>query len=372
MSLDAFYIGFWIIYSWFTLLLWWGWRCLPEGYGSKRIDSSVYFSVLIVVRNEAKNISQLLEDLVKQSFSNFEVIVIDDNSTDGTLEILKKFSQDSPFSFKILSYVRKKNFVAHKKACIALGISHAKGSYIVTTDGDCRVLPTWLESIAEAISATNAVFISAPVCFGSEQTIFEKMQTIEFASLVGAGAATLAFRRATMCSAANMCYQKKAFYEVNGYEGFEHIPSGDDEFLFHKIAKRYPEKIIYLKEKRAIVTTYPVKTIREFWKQRTRWGGKWTSYQNAVASFTAVFIFVFHFLNLLSLFLLLFNQLSFVVWAFGQSFKTIAEWLFVGSVLNFFSKRHLWILLPLVQIIHSFYIVVVGIGALFVKTNWKN
>ena len=52
-----------------------------------------------------------------------------------------------------------------------------------------------------------------------------------------------------MCNGANIAYTKKIFEEVNGFKGNEHIASGDDEFLMHKIFEKYPDKVLFLKKK---------------------------------------------------------------------------------------------------------------------------
>ena len=48
-------------------------------------------SVIIVVRNESENIGELLESIRKQTYQNFEVIIVDDQSEDNTVEIIESF-----------------------------------------------------------------------------------------------------------------------------------------------------------------------------------------------------------------------------------------------------------------------------------------
>ncbi len=60
-----------------------------------------------------------------------------------------------------------------------------------------------------------------------------------------------------MCNGANLAYEKKRFYEVNGFEGIDNIASGDDMLLMHKIENKYPGKIGYIKSANVIVQTQP-------------------------------------------------------------------------------------------------------------------
>ena len=64
-----------------------------------------------------------------------------------------------------------------------------------------------------------------------------------------------------MCNGANLAYEKKAFYEVNGFTGIDNIASGDDMLLMHKIYKQYPERVLFLKSTDAIVQTKPMETL---------------------------------------------------------------------------------------------------------------
>ena len=64
----------------------------------------------------------------------------------------------------------------------------------------------------------------------------------------------------TMCNGANLAYRKRSFENVNGFEGIDHVATGDDMLLMHKIRQREPGSLHYLKSKHAIVTTPPMPT----------------------------------------------------------------------------------------------------------------
>jgi len=93
-------------------------------------------SVIIPAYNEEKHIENLLSDLKRQTYKNFEAIVIDDCSTDRTVEIAKKFG------IKILA--SGKHNLSHSRN---LGIKASKGDIIVNLDADFRVNKKFLEEI---------------------------------------------------------------------------------------------------------------------------------------------------------------------------------------------------------------------------------
>jgi hypothetical protein len=74
--------------------------------------------------------------------------------------------------------------------------------------------------------------------------------------LVGSGACAMMIGKPNMCNGANIAYPKAVFEEVNGFDGNEHIASGDDEFLMHKIAEKYPNQIVFAHYQPNIV--YPI------------------------------------------------------------------------------------------------------------------
>ena len=105
-------------------------------------------------------------------------------------------------------------------------------------------------------------------------------QAMDFMVLQGITGASVYKNTLSMCNGANLAYEKKAFFEVDGFEGIDQIASGDDMLLMHKITKNYPDKIQYLKSKEAIVQHKPMKTWKEFFNQRIRWASKATYYDD--------------------------------------------------------------------------------------------
>src|ERR1700741_4803978 len=103
---------------------------------------------------------------------------------------------------------------------------------------------------------------------------------MDFLVLQGITGASVTKKIHSMCNGANLAYEKKIFYEVNGFAGIDHIASGDDMLLMHKIAKIYPGRIGYLKSTEAIVNTQPMATWPDFFNQRIRWASKATHYND--------------------------------------------------------------------------------------------
>ena len=327
-------------------------------------------TVIIPVRNEAGNISNLLDDLSRQTYARFEVIVADDSSTDATLAIVQEYTLRAPYPLHPFPLTDERT-ASPKKRAISQSIARATGDLIVTTDGDCRVGPDWLASIAAFYDQTGAKLISGPVTFTAESTLFDSLQTVEFASLIGSGAGTMALGRPTMCNGANLCYEKRVFADVGGFAGVDHLASGDDEFLMHKIAVRYPGSIRFLKSREAIVQTGPHRSWLAFYQQRKRWASKWRAYESWLPTGLAVFVFLSNAAPVVAVLGWLLGFLTGHWTLVVVGLKVVPEFLFLRQILLFLQKRASVSTIPLTQLMYPFYVVFFGLVAQGKGYRWK-
>jgi hypothetical protein len=81
-----------------------------------------------------------------------------------------------------------------------------------------------------------------PLCLNTSQIFYRHFKALDFLVLQGITAASVQKRFHNMCNGANLAYERKAFFEVNGFTGIDHIASGDDMLFMQKIAQHYPWK----------------------------------------------------------------------------------------------------------------------------------
>lgn len=174
-----------------------------------------------------------------------------------------------------------------------------------------------------------------------------------------------------MCNGANLAYERKAFYEVDGFSGIDTIASGDDMLLMNKIAKRFPDQYFYLLSKEAIVTTSAAKTWKDFFSQRIRWASKATHY-NDMKIFSALFLV--YFFNLILFILLIAGFWIPYLWMGLAGLliaKTIIELIFIYPVAKFYNKTKLLNLFIVFQPVHILYTVIAGWLGRFSYFEWK-
>ncbi|RYZ61247.1 MAG: glycosyltransferase, partial [Chitinophagaceae bacterium] len=325
-------------------------------------------SVIIAARNEEANLPHLLRDMQQQDYpaAFFEVIIVDDFSSDNTALLGK----DLPPHFRMIQPAGTTENSSKKKA-IAAGVAAATKELILVTDADCRVGKSWVSTHAGFYRHTGASFIAAPVQYTYRSTVLEVLQTLDFLTLQGITAAGVSANFGMMCNGANLAYTKKAFDGVGGFAKIDNIPTGDDMLLMHKIWKREPEKIAYLKSSEALVATAAVQTWREFIRQRRRWASKTMVYKDRRLIAVLGFVLL---LNLFPFFLVVagfFAPAAFVVLFFYLLLKGLIEWPFVASVARFFCQQKLMRFFLFLQPLHIFYTVFVGISSQFGSYTWK-
>lgn len=362
-----------LFYALACFWLCWKWIRIPNRTKfSLPIPTDFKVSVIIPVRNEAANISVLLDDLWTQSLAkkHIEVIIADDSSTDNTAEIVISYIALNRLELTLISLVDVP-VSSPKKRAITEALKIAKGQLIVTTDGDCRVGERWLETIVQTYLQTEAKFISGPVTFLEEKNSFGTFQTIEFASLIGTGACLLEAGHPTMCNGANLAYERTAFEEVGGYAGVDHIASGDDEFLLQKIHLRYGNRISFLKNKDAIVHTQPQENWRAFYQQRVRWASKWAVNRRIATMGVAVFIFLVNLITLIVLVAAITENRMNIGFNTILLIKYLPEFLFLSLIIRFLDRKRLLLYIPLVQLFYPLYVLFFGLIAQREGYEWK-
>jgi cellulose synthase/poly-beta-1,6-N-acetylglucosamine synthase-like glycosyltransferase len=330
-------------------------------------SSSTEFSIIIPVRNESKNIEKLLESIVNQNMQHFEIMLIDDSSEDDTVKIAQVFLDK--LDLKIIHLTQPERGNSPKKNAISKAIALAKYDLIFCTDGDCILPPNLLVKYLEVFNDESVKFISGPVTFvenneGFWNKIWQRIQIVEFASLVGSAAVSIFLGKPNMCSGANIAYRKSAFVDVNGYEGNTELASGDDEFLMQKIHSKYADGVFFAKSKKAIVETNACESIMAFYNQRKRWASKWTKYDSYLPKLIAIFVFA---VNISTIYLIINGLWSVLV------IRYVFEFIFLALVLGFLKKESSIMFIPLVQLFYPLYVVFFGLNSLFMnkKYNWK-
>jgi len=206
--------------------------CFHRALSPKQKNPSV--TVLIVFRNEASNLRKYLEKIIRQKYHCFELILIDDGSTDESYSLIEQFCQGHKH-IHLYSNENKKR--AGKREAILLGIQKANHEWILFTDADCEPQSNlWIEKMVNQIKndQTEIVLGCSPVNYKKNASVLlassENLMTA--VSFVAAGL----WRIPYMGLGRNMMVKKSVLRNHLHFYSDENSDSGDDDLLINRIA----------------------------------------------------------------------------------------------------------------------------------------
>jgi hypothetical protein len=120
-----------------------------------------------------------------------------------------------------------------------------------------------------------------------------RMQALEFLGLVSIGAGLIGLGRPVTCNGANVAYRRDVFKAVGGFEGIDHLTSGDDELLMQKVDRQTGHRVQFCADLDAAVETAGIRTVRAFIQQRRRWASKGMHYPRGIVAWGSV-LYLFH------------------------------------------------------------------------------
>jgi cellulose synthase/poly-beta-1,6-N-acetylglucosamine synthase-like glycosyltransferase len=338
----------------------------------KNLPPKHTFSIIVPYRNEAHNLPILLKSISKINYPKnlFELILVNDDSTDDFKKIIDAFLKDNT-AINIVLINNHRTSQSPKKDAITSAIQKSNFNWIVTTDADCKVPNNWLNLFNQTIEKEDVQFIAAPVKFKKQNSFLFHFQNLNFLSLLGSTIGSFGIKKPIMCNGANLCYHKKTFLQLNGFRGNDGIASGDDIFLLEKMLKNNPKRVRYLKSNEAVVETFSEKNWKLFFNQQLRWASKTTNYSNWFSKLVGITVFLE---NLLYVILLTTTIITGFYWKFFLlifSIKTTIDIILITKISTFFRNLKSLKYYPVISIIYPFFIVTTAIISLFKNYQWK-
>lgn len=343
-----------------------GWFSLEPGLTPKTAPSTS-LSVVVAVRNESKNIGRLLESLLAQEYPKelIEVIIVDDHSEDDTIAMVNRFYRHhQELSLKVLSSPG-----TGKKEAIAFGIKNAQTGFILTTDGDCIPDRRWVRKMTACYEAYHPKVLLGPVVYANEKTLFQKLFSLDFVSMVASGAGSAGAGLPFMGNAANMAFERSVFTSAELKLTYS---SGDDVFLIHAVKKAYGSNAIHFaKDAHMLVTTAAPENLSDFFNQRLRWASKAKGYSNLWSVIVSWVVLLFNVSMVALFFAGLFWHWLLALWFLFITLKAMIDFPLLNGFAQLTGKGKLIVYLWPLEFFYPFYVVTIGIGSLFLKYQWK-
>ena len=335
---------------------------------SKTTTSQHPVSVIICARNEAKNLEAHLPLFLNQNYRFFEVIVVNDNSSDKTIDVLLKF-QEKYSNLRILNICNKPTLPG-KKAALSKGIFAAQYNLVLLSDADCfPASNSWIQEMQSEISDKKCIVLgfSPYICieksFLNTFIRFEAIYTaIQYLSLA-------LYHLPYMGVGRNLLYSKSIFLERGAFSKHADIASGDDDLFINDAADRTNTSIKVTSN--AFTYSLPKGSWRGYYHQKTRHfttGIKYKMKHQVILGMLALS----HFLHyVLGFYLMLIPEYSSSVFLLILVRMGMVVWLYQG-ILKRLNHSDLWIWIPLLDaLLNVFYLLFAPNILIGNKRKWK-
>jgi glycosyltransferase involved in cell wall biosynthesis len=336
---------------------------------TKEVQKNIPISVIVCAKNELENLKKYLPLLVNQDYPNFELVLIDDASSDDSLDLLEEYEKEYPF-IKLVKVENNEAFWGNKKYALTLGIKASKYEYLLFTDADCY--PTnnqWIKEMSSHFSAKKTIVLG----YGA----YEKIKGSFFNKLIRFETAVTAMQYFSWAKAGqpymgvgrNLAYKKSEFFNANGFINHMKIRSGDDDLFINEVAKSTNTAICFNKE--SFTFSKPKTTYKNWLNQKRRHVSTAKHYQ-FFDKFQLSLIFTSQIFFIALGVILLSFQYNWIIVASILGFRYVFNWIIYGFSASKLNEKDTIVWYPIFEIMLIVIQLKVAFTNLFFKpVHWK-
>lgn len=345
---------------------------------SKNIQQPQHrFSIIVPFRNESKNLPDLLKSVENLDYPKdlFELVLVNDHSTDVYQNIIEEFKNQSRkhvepiLQIRLLQNHRIGN--SPKKDAITTAIKANTFEWVFTTDADCILHQDTLKDLNAYIVNYEPNIVAGLVKMKTNSSLIQQFQNWDWNSLLGFTLAGFGWKKPMICSGANLCYRKDVFIQINGFEGNEHIASGDDVFILNKMFDYQPHKVGFIFHPDKAVFTKPLQYWCGLIEQRKRWMSKTGSIDNIWLKLIGIMVWVTNFWFIFSLFCIIIKSANWKYFTLFLIFKMFLDTIYLIMIKRKMNERVNFKSLIISNIIYPFFSIGITILWFFFGFKWK-
>lgn len=325
-------------------------------------------SIIIAAHNELFNLRNLLPQLLKQEYPEYEIIVVNDRSDDGTEEYLSTTFVFHPI-VRVIHITDVPEGLDPKKHALSKGIEAAENEILLFTDADCIPASTqWISEMAAPLQSGKKIVLGYSPYVRKKGLLnqlirFETFYTaIQYLSLAVAGSPYMGVGR-------NMAYTRSTFCRHKGFHGIEKVTGGDDDLFVQKVATRH--NVAVRLNPSAQTISLPKNTLSEWIIQKRRHlsAGKYYKSRNR---FMLGLLTISHIVFYIAFFVILLRGNWLIIGFIGYTLRTFVLIFNFTLISRKVSEKFSVISLPLLDFLYIINYVVVGFKAVVAgKSRWK-
>ncbi|WP_132128416.1 glycosyltransferase [Anseongella ginsenosidimutans] len=315
-------------------------------------------SVIVAARNEAGNLESYLPAILTQDYPDFEVIVVNDRSYDGTAELLKELKEQYP-GLRVVDIPENDKYRQGKKFALTMGVKAAAHELLLFTDADCRPLsPFWIKNMQRgyAHAGTEIVLGASPYekrkgllnAFIRYETFYTAINYLSFAL---AGMPYMGVGR-------NLSYKKSLFFKQKGFASHLHLRSGDDDLFVNRAADSGNTRIAFSRESQTV--SKAELTWGDYIRQKRRHQSVGKYYRGKHKFFLSL-----HACAAILFYACLFT-LSGIAWdpvflGVAAGSKWLVQYIVFRPVMKRMKAGDLWLFLPFLDLLYHIYILIMNL-----------
>ena len=325
-------------------------------------------SVVISAENEYLRLKKYLPKILEQNHPNFEVIVVNDSSTDETEYLLKELKT----KYAHLSYLNVQsgvNFFKGKKFPLSMGIKSAKNDLLLLTDADCwPASEHWITEMQSAYHSNTEIVLGYGA-YERKKGLLNKIIRYDTLRVAIAYFSFATWGMPYMGVGRNLSYRKNLFYTQKGFMSHYNISSGDDDLFVNKAATRKNTKVVLSANAKTI--SLPKKTFGAWVNQKRRHLTTGIQYKKWHLIFLGLWESSTFFFYLLGILLIVFKINLIIIGSF-IAVRIILHLIITKKFMIIQNERKLLLISPLIEIFIVVFMPLLNLSnSLYKQRKWK-
>lgn len=332
----------------------------PHETNAKRIP----VSVIVYAKNNANELRNLLPILINQNYHEFELVLINNASSDETLDLFKEYALMYP-NIRVVDVINNEAFWGNKKYALTLGIKASKYEYLVFVDADKKIQSNnWLVQLTSHFTLNKTIVIGTSF-YSKSKGLFNKIIRFDHTMQQMQALAWSKISKPYSLQLHNIAFKKEEFYKVNGFINHMQKTLFTNEYFLNDAATSKNTSICEHPETMIEVPFLTKMEFKSFKNQQI-------DLLKNINGSTSFKIKLFNFIQFLFLTTAILSFLTIEYWYITLSIvvlRYVLSWIIFSKAAIKYQYKDLIFIFPILDLFYTFMQVQLLFGNLFKKSN---
>ncbi|HEC61312.1 MAG TPA: glycosyltransferase [bacterium] len=232
-------------------------------------ENQCRISVIVVAKDEEHTLPRLLESLEAQSRPDFEIILVNDRSTDHTGELMNRYKERLGSRVTIIHNDQEPEFLNGKQCALDIALAVAGGELLMFTDGDCVLPPTWVADYPRYFKDPKVGVVFGQISLLGNASFLERYQAFDQPLIHQYSSGSAGLGLPTGCFGNNLVARKIALDQIGGFKALGYTLTEDAALISAVAENKWKVRVSTLPS--TMIATIPQGSWRQFINQHVRW-----------------------------------------------------------------------------------------------------